>query len=125
MKTVLILPAYNESAHISDMVQRALGFVEQLIVIDDLSDRKHGCDVLLDQTFGCQQNDYAAFVPTNCKLLLGSQYALLRPEFVKWRAYSLERRGKPKFKQLLIIMGGVDVDDITGQVVTVDGGMIM
>ena len=37
MKTALILPAYNESAHISDMVHRALGFVDQLIVIDDCS----------------------------------------------------------------------------------------
>ena len=37
MKTALILPAYNESAHISDIVHRALGFVDQLIVIDDCS----------------------------------------------------------------------------------------
>ena len=90
---------------------------EKLIVIDDLSDRKHWCDILLDHTFGSQQNDYDAFVPNNCKLLLGSQYALLRPEFVKWRVYSLERRSKPEFKQLFINMGGVDVDNITEQVV--------
>ena len=92
-------------------------YYEKLIVIDDLLDRKHRCDILLNHTFGCQQNDYAAFVPNNCKLLLGSQYALLRPEFVKWRVYSLERRSKPDFKQLFINMGGVDIDDITGQVV--------
>ena len=91
-------------------------YYEKLMVIDDLADRKHQCDILLDQTFGRQKEDYSVLTPKNCKLLLGSQYALLRPEFAKWRIYSLERRSKPEFKQLLINMGGVDVDDFTGQV---------
>ncbi len=91
-------------------------YYEKLMVIDDLSDRKHRCDILLDQTFGRQQEDYLALTPEGCELLLGSQYALLRPEFSKWRAYSLERRSKPEFKQLLINMGGVDVDNATESV---------
>jgi UDP-2,4-diacetamido-2,4,6-trideoxy-beta-L-altropyranose hydrolase len=91
-------------------------YYEKLMVIDDLADRKHQCDILLDQTFGRQQEDYSVLTPKDCKLLLGSQYALLRPEFSKWRVYSLERRSKSEFKQLLINMGGVDVDDFTGQV---------
>jgi len=88
-------------------------YYKKLMVIDDLADRKHQCDVLLDQTFGRQQEDYSAFTPKDCQLLLGSQYALLRPEFAKWRPYSLERRSYPKFEKLLINMGGVDVDNIT------------
>jgi UDP-2,4-diacetamido-2,4,6-trideoxy-beta-L-altropyranose hydrolase len=91
-------------------------FCDKIMVIDDLADRKHQCDILLDQTFGRQKEDYSVLTPKDCKLLLGSQYALLRPEFSKWRVYSLERRSKPEFKQLLINMGGVDVDDFTGQV---------
>jgi UDP-2,4-diacetamido-2,4,6-trideoxy-beta-L-altropyranose hydrolase len=87
------------------------------MVIDDLADRKHRCDILLDQTFGRQQEDYSARIPRGCELLLGSKYALLRPEFAKWRAYSLERRSKPEFKQLLINMGGTDPDNITGKVI--------
>jgi UDP-2,4-diacetamido-2,4,6-trideoxy-beta-L-altropyranose hydrolase len=83
------------------------------MVIDDLADRKHQCDILLDQTFGRQQEDYSVFTPKDCQLLLGSQYALLRPEFAEWRPYSLERRTKPEFKQLLINMGGVDIDNVT------------
>jgi UDP-2,4-diacetamido-2,4,6-trideoxy-beta-L-altropyranose hydrolase len=86
------------------------------MVIDDLADRKHQCDILLDQTFGRKQEDYSGRIPEGCELLLGSEYALLRPEFAKWRAYSLDRRSKPEFKQLLVNMGGVDVDDFTGQV---------
>ena len=94
-------------------------YYEKLMVIDDLADRKHQCNVLLDQTFGRQKNDYIALVPINCKLLLGSQYALLRPEFAKWREFSLERRSKPEFKSLLINMGGVDADNITGKILEV------
>ena len=90
---------------------------KKLMVIDDLADRKYQCDILLDQTFGRQQLDYKALVPKTCELLLGSQYALLRPEFAKWRQYSIERRKHPVFKQLLVNMGGVDADNVTEQVV--------
>ena len=91
-------------------------YYEKLMVIDDLADRKHQCDILLDQTFGRQQEDYSGLTSKDCQLLLGSQYALLRPEFAEWRAYSLERRSKPEFKQLLINMGGVDVDNVTEKI---------
>ena len=96
--------------------KRLKPYYEKLMVIDDLADRKHQCDILLDQTFGCQQEDYLELIPKRCKLLLGSQYALLRPEFNKWRSYSLKRRSKPEFKQLLINMGGIDKDNITEKV---------
>jgi len=96
--------------------KRLKPYYEELMVIDDLADRKHQCDVLLDQTFGRQQEDYSTLTPKGCKLLLGSQYALLRPEFFKWRSYSIRRRSKVEFKQLLINMGGVDADNITGSI---------
>ncbi len=91
-------------------------FYEKIMVIDDLADRKHQCDILLDQTFNRQPKDYAALIPKDCLLLLGSKYALLRPEFAEWRSYSLERRRKPEIRCLLINMGGYDVDNITGKV---------
>jgi len=89
---------------------------QQLMVIDDLADRRHQCDVLLDQTFGRQPQDYQKLVPDNCQMLLGSQYALLRSEFSLWREYSLKRRENPEFKKLLITMGGVDQNNDTGQI---------
>jgi UDP-2,4-diacetamido-2,4,6-trideoxy-beta-L-altropyranose hydrolase/UDP-4-amino-4,6-dideoxy-N-acetyl-beta-L-altrosamine N-acetyltransferase len=88
-------------------------FYKKLMVIDDLADRKHCCDVLLDQTFGRQEQDYSNLTPKGCQLLLGSQYALLRPEFHNWRTLSLKRRKIPTFKQLLINMGGVDIHNFT------------
>jgi len=92
------------------------GAYKKLMVIDDLADRRHQCDLLLDQTYGRQPQDYQKLVPDNCQMLLGSHYALLRPEFAQWREYSLKRRENPEFKKLLITMGGVDQNNVTGQV---------
>lgn len=88
-------------------------YCKKIMVIDDLADRKHHCDVLLDQNFGRDAQDYAAHVNEDCKLLCGSNYALLRPEFAEWRSYSLERRQHNKLASILINLGGVDKDNIT------------
>jgi len=89
---------------------------QKLMVIDDLGDRPHQCDLLLDQNLGHQPKDYASLVPAQCKVLTGPQYALLRPEFAALRAYSLQRRQQPALKKVLITMGGVDQPNATGQV---------
>ncbi|MBU3071028.1 UDP-2,4-diacetamido-2,4,6-trideoxy-beta-L-altropyranose hydrolase [Aestuariicella sp. G3-2] len=87
---------------------------ERLMVIDDLADRMHQCDLLLDQTFGRQIEEYAPLVPASCTVLCGAHYALLRPEFSEWRSYSLHRRETPELKQILVTMGGVDKNNATG-----------
>lgn len=89
---------------------------QKLMVIDDLADRLHQCDLLLDQNLGRQPQNYANLVPAQCKLLIGPQYALLRPEFAALRAYSLQRRQQPALKNILVTMGGVDLPNATGQV---------
>ncbi|WP_036542843.1 UDP-2,4-diacetamido-2,4,6-trideoxy-beta-L-altropyranose hydrolase [Nitrincola lacisaponensis] len=91
-------------------------YCKKIMVIDDLADRQHECDLLLDQTYGRDQQDYKPLVPAQCELLCGSQYALLRPEFSQWRQYSLERRQQGKLQHLLINLGGVDKDNITSQI---------
>jgi len=96
--------------------KRLKPYYEKLMVIDDLADRKHRCDILLDQTFGRQQEDYLAWIPGGCELLLGSKYALLRSEFSKWRSYSIGRRSSLELKKLLINMGGIDIDNITEKI---------
>jgi UDP-2,4-diacetamido-2,4,6-trideoxy-beta-L-altropyranose hydrolase len=88
----------------------------KLMVIDDLADRVHQCDLLLDQNLGRQPQAYASLVPAQCLLLIGPQYALLRTEFAALRPYSLQRRQQPVLKQILITMGGVDQPNATGQV---------
>jgi len=97
--------------------KRLKPYYEKLMVIDDLADRKHQCDILLDQNYGRNSKDYKNLTLKSTKLLMGAQYALLRPEFEKWRKYSLDRRKKAKFKSLLVNMGGADPDNITERVI--------
>jgi UDP-2,4-diacetamido-2,4,6-trideoxy-beta-L-altropyranose hydrolase len=90
----------------------------KLMVIDDLADREHSCDVLLDQNLveGMEMR-YQGKVPQHCTCLIGPQYALLRPEFSALRPASLERRKVPTLNRLLIFMGGSDPDNETGKVI--------
>lgn len=89
----------------------------KILVIDDLADREHDCEILIDQTFGRKNEDYQSLVPKSCRLLLGTRYALLREEFGKWREISLNRRKNlTQPKTILVNLGGVDKDNITLQI---------
>jgi len=85
---------------------------KQLIVIDDLADRQHDCDVLLDQNFYADmQTRYVDKVPEHCQLLLGPRYALLRDEFRVLREHVKPRTGA--VKNILVFFGGVDAGNYT------------
>jgi len=88
----------------------------RLFVIDDLADRNHDCSILLDQNLGRQAKDYSQRVPSSCQLLLGPQFSLLRPEFVQLREQSLAHREGRRLGNLLISMGGVDAQNVTGKI---------
>ena len=88
----------------------------RIMAIDDLADRTHDCDLLLDQNLGRQAKDYGGLLSLHTQTLIGPAYALLRPEFSEWREHSLQRRTQPQLKNLLITMGGVDQANATGQV---------
>ena len=91
--------------------------VNRILVIDDLAERAHDCDVLLDSVYGRKVGDYKSLVPTGCKLLLGAKYAPLRPEFLKWREFALERRCNFQgVKKILVSLGGTDKSNLTEQV---------
>lgn len=93
------------------------GLRPRLLVIDDLADRHHIADLLLDQNLGRKAEDYRGLMPEGCQVLAGPRYALLRPEFREWRESSLTRRTRqPRLQRLLINLGGVDKDNVTGQV---------
>jgi UDP-2,4-diacetamido-2,4,6-trideoxy-beta-L-altropyranose hydrolase len=95
------------------------GSCGRLMVIDDLADRMHACDLLLDQTAGRSADAYAALVPEACRVLVGARYALLRPEFAELRSFSLKRREAPRLERVLISMGGLDNLNVTGRILEV------
>lgn len=88
----------------------------KIMVIDDLANRTHDCDLLLDQNFGRKPSDYNNLLPKGCTVITGPQYALLRPEFAKMRTDSLARRSIPQLRHLLISLGGIDKDNVTEKV---------
>lgn len=87
-----------------------------VLVIDDLANRPHACALLMDQTHGRTQADYAGCLEGGeTTLLLGSAYALLREEFIHAREDTLARRDtEPPAGRLNIAMGGVDAGNLTG-----------
>lgn len=83
----------------------------KLMVIDDLADRAHDCDILLDQNYHLNMNTRYNKLNTDCELLLGPSYALLRNEFSFFRKKSFVRNGI--IKRLLIFFGGIDAENCT------------
>ncbi|MGZ8221955.1 MAG: UDP-2,4-diacetamido-2,4,6-trideoxy-beta-L-altropyranose hydrolase [Methylobacter sp.] len=97
-------------------------FTKKILVIDDIADRQHDCDMLLDQNFYLNmQSRYAGKVPPHCHLLLGPSYALLRDEFRQLRE-QIEPRTEP-VKRVLVFFGGVDAGNYTGRAVEALSGI--
>ena len=89
----------------------------RILVVDDLADRPHDCDMLVDQTVGRQPAAYQGLVPRGCRLLTGAHHALLRPEFGRMRPESLSRRrARLAVQHVLVTMGGVDQHNVAVKV---------
>lgn len=93
---------------------------KRLMVIDDYTDRSHSCDILLNQNLGVSEANYGVdLLEQGCVLLMGTRYALLRPEFTCGRVAALARRGDTiAAKSIIVTMGGVDPQNITGRVLS-------
>lgn len=90
----------------------------KLLAIDDLADRRHVSDVLVDQTYGRDADTYRSWVPATCKILAGSRFAMLRQEFAAGRHDAMARRQTfdQNAPRVLVTMGGVDACNIAGRV---------
>ncbi len=88
--------------------------VGRIMVIDDLADRTHDCDLLLDQNLVAQMDTrYAGKVPTACTTLLGPQYAMLQPIYRELHDRVPPRKGA--IRRILISFGGGDHQNLTGR----------
>ena len=83
--------------------------VGSLMVIDDLADRRHDCDILLDQNLVLGMQDrYRDLVPPHCHLLLGPKYALLGDEYRQLRPTVRARDGE--IGEVFVSFGGVGAE---------------
>lgn len=88
-----------------EMLERS--YTKKILVIDDLANRRHDCEVLLDQNYYPNMaHRYDKLAPQNCHKLLGPAHALLRPEFLEARKKMRPCHGK--VERILIFFGGSD-----------------
>ena len=107
----VVVDHYGLDARWQDIVRTS---VRRMIVWDDLADRPHHADVLIDQNLGRSTADYIPWLPSTCHVLAGAQYAILQPRYAQLRQASLTRRTHGRIEHVLVSMGGVDPDNATG-----------
>jgi UDP-2,4-diacetamido-2,4,6-trideoxy-beta-L-altropyranose hydrolase len=82
-------------------------FTEKIMIIDDLADCPHDCDLLLNQNLNeGLEHRYGRLVPDQCVLRIGPRFALLRPEFAAAR--KILRRRDGLVRRILVFFGGSD-----------------
>ena len=87
--------------------------VKNIMVIDDLANRIHDCNLLLDQSWFVDKGSrYDGLVSAACTKLLGPEYALLRPEFAEAKKKYKPRNGD--VKRIFVFFGGSDPYNLTG-----------
>ena len=88
-----------------------------VLAIDDLANRDHCCDLLLDQNLVAQMAErYLARVPTSCRQLLGPRFALLQPRYAALHARVPPREGSVRC--VLAYFGGADNVNLTGKMIS-------
>lgn len=109
----LIVDHYALDSRWESMLRQS---AKKILAIDDIADRQHDCDILLDQNlYADMETRYTGKVSAHCQLLLGPRYALLRDEFRKLHEQVKLRTGP--VKRALIFFGGVDADNFTGRAI--------
>jgi len=83
--------------------------VDKILVIDDLANRIHDCDVLLDQNlYESMRKRYDGLLPDKCRLLLGPEYSMLRKEFFEARGKIKQNKKIGRVSRVLVFFGGSD-----------------
>jgi UDP-2,4-diacetamido-2,4,6-trideoxy-beta-L-altropyranose hydrolase len=87
-------------------------------VIDDLANRQHSCDFLVDQTCCRKDQEYKDLVDFDTYLMTGQSFCILRPEFLMYRERSLEKRAKfSGIKNIFINFGSTDPTNVTSKII--------
>lgn len=80
----------------------------KIVVIDDLMNRYHFADYIIDQNLSAEQNRYEKLnTKLSCKYLMGPQYALLKDDFKKFRPIAFVE--KKSINNILVFFGGMDI----------------
>ena len=87
-------------------------WANRILAVDDLADRTHDADWLVDHNAGRDATDYSGLVPESCTVFCGPGYALLSREFHRRRETGVPRKTRNRGPYLIFINfgGGIDND---------------
>lgn len=104
---ILVVDHYGRNARFEHACR---AFSKRIVVIDDLADRSHDCDILVDSN-AASEASYRNLVPANCRILTGPTYAPLAPEFRMARSEALARRDGRSVERVLLSFGQIDASN--------------
>ena len=109
----IVIDHYSLDCRFQNLIRQHVG---RILVIDDLADRIHNCDMLIDQNAYADQNKrYLGKVPSHCICLIGTRYCFIRNEFLSARKTMVPRYGP--VRSILIYFGGIDNTNKTQEAV--------
>jgi UDP-2,4-diacetamido-2,4,6-trideoxy-beta-L-altropyranose hydrolase len=83
------------------------GWAERILAIDDLADRAHDCDFIVEQAPDEMAARYQGLLPDHCRMLTGPRYALLRSQFAEGRFPLLALSERPT-DRIFVMFGATD-----------------
>ena len=113
----IIIDHYNIDYKWENMIKP---YVKNIMVIDDYTNRKHDCNILLNQQIDSDLGDkiYKNIINNNCKLFLGNKYIIFNKNF-----FDILNKIKIKkineLNRINIFMGGSDPDNITLSIIEI------
>lgn len=108
---LIIVDHYSIEARWEDRMRE---FSPHIMAIDDMANRRHSCDILLDQNLGAESGRYDSLAPLHTRRLLGPKFAMLREEFRPYVEQPRKRAGT--VERILVFMSGFDPGNETAKV---------
>lgn len=86
----------------------------RIVVIDDLANRRHDSEILIDYNYLKDIHRYVDLIPSECKTLLGTEYCILSQDFTEGidRDYG-------EIKKIMIFFGSFDNENLCEHVFNV------
>lgn len=105
---IIVVDHYDLDIHWERQIRP---FVGKLMVIDDLANRKHECDIFVCQVYGTSAKEHVGLLPPRCQSLFGADYILMNPNFYQTRKFSkMEASNECKIH---LFFGTNDIDGLT------------
>ena len=109
-KNILVVDHYGIDYKWEKLVSN---YIKKIIVIDDLASNKHECDILINQVYGIKESSYKQLINKSCKLYLGSDFIMIKPEFASLREKSLNKNSIDKIENIHLFFSSNDKDGLT------------